>query len=81
MACGTATHRVLIEQTYPGTADHRAHFAALLPAFADPRYLRVDGKPLLLIYKPEKLPDPRATLELGGSWQCVPGWADCTSPA
>ena len=56
--------RVLIEQTYPGASDHRAHFDTLLPAFADPRYLRVEGKPLLLIYKPEKLPDARATLDL-----------------
>jgi lipopolysaccharide biosynthesis protein len=57
-----AADRVLIEQTYPGAADHAAHFSALRPAFADPRYLRVDGKPLFLLYKPEKLPDPVATL-------------------
>jgi lipopolysaccharide biosynthesis protein len=57
-----APDRILIEQTYPGPADHAAHFAALRPAFADPRYLRVDGKPIFLLYKPEKLPDPVATL-------------------
>lgn len=59
-----APNRILVEQTYPGRADHEAHFAALRPAFADPRYLRVDGKPLFLLYKPEKLPDPVATLAL-----------------
>ena len=58
--------RILIEQTYPGATDDRAHFTTLLPAFADPRYLRVDGKPLLLIYKPGDLPDSRATL---GVWR------------
>ena len=59
-----AADRILIEQTYPGRADHEAHFRALLPAFADPRHIRVDGKPLLLIYKPEKLVDPVASLDL-----------------
>src|SRR4051812_43400645 len=49
--------RVLIEQTYPGERDYREHFAALLPAFRDPRYVRVDGKPLFMIYKPRDIPD------------------------
>lgn len=55
-----APGRTLIEQTYPGPEDDRAHFAALLPAFTDPRYLRVDGRPLLYIFRPESLPDPAA---------------------
>jgi hypothetical protein len=58
-----ARDKILIEQTYPGTDDHRAHFDALLPAFIDPRYIKVDGKPLLLIYKPEDIPNCQKTLE------------------
>jgi lipopolysaccharide biosynthesis protein len=46
-------NRVLIKQTYPGQADHEAHFRALLPAFKDPRYIRVDGKPVFLIFQPD----------------------------
>lgn len=57
-----APDRVLIEQTYPGEADDRAHFAALLPAFRDPRYACVDGMPIFLIYFPLKL--SRETLDL-----------------
>jgi lipopolysaccharide biosynthesis protein len=57
-------NRVLIEQTYPGRADHEAHFRALLPAFADPRYIRVEGKPIFLIFQPTELPDAAATLAL-----------------
>ncbi len=57
-------NKILIEQTYPGEADHRAHFAALLPAFRDPRYIRVDGKPVFIIYQPLKMPDVAGTLRL-----------------
>ena len=54
-----APNRVLIEQTYPGDDDHKAHFRALLPAFCDSRYFRVNGKPFFAIYKPMSLPDSR----------------------
>jgi lipopolysaccharide biosynthesis protein len=48
---------VLMQQTYPGEDDHRAHFAWLLRAFQDPRYIRVHGRPLLLVFEPFELPD------------------------
>jgi len=51
--------RMLIEQTYPGVEDEKNHFNAVLPAFADDRYIKVDGKPLFLIYNPDKLPEAR----------------------
>ena len=54
--------KILIEQTYPGPQDEEAHFYALLPAFTDKRYLTIEGKPLFLIYKPYKLPEPRRFL-------------------
>jgi lipopolysaccharide biosynthesis protein len=59
-----ADGRTLIEQTYPGEKDHREHFHALLPAFLDSRYIRVEGKPLFLIYRPYELPQPENTLDL-----------------
>lgn len=49
--------RVLVEQTYPGTEDFEAHFRELLRAFRDNRYLRVDGKPMFIIYKPMDVPN------------------------
>jgi len=58
--------RLLIEQTFPGKADHEAHFYALLDAFHDRRYLRVRGKPIFVIFRPNNLPNPEGFLEL---WQ------------
>jgi hypothetical protein len=58
-----APNRVLIEQTYPGWEDHRRHFETLLPAFCDRRYLKVDEKPLFVIFKPRELPDSVRVME------------------
>jgi len=51
------TNDTLIEQVYPGWDDHAAHFDWLLQAFTDPRYLKVDGKPIFVIYKPNDIPE------------------------
>lgn len=51
-----APRRVLIEQTYPGDDDHRAHFAAVEPWFHDEKYFTVDGRPVFFVYRPESLP-------------------------
>lgn len=47
---------VLLEQSYdPGTLE--SIVADVVGHAADPRYLRVDGKPLFLVYRPLQLPD------------------------
>jgi hypothetical protein len=56
--------RILIEQTYPGDADHSRHFYALLEAFADDRYFKVDGRPLFYVYQPQRLPEARRVTDL-----------------
>jgi lipopolysaccharide biosynthesis protein len=55
---------VLIEQTYPGPADFQAHFHAVLPAFRDPRYLTVGGKPIFLVFSALDLPDTKEFTDL-----------------
>ncbi|HEX8420299.1 MAG TPA: glycoside hydrolase family 99-like domain-containing protein [Sphingomonas sp.] len=52
---------VLMQQSYEDY-DPDAHVAWLAPAFADPRYVRVAGKPVWLIYTASDLPDPGATV-------------------
>jgi lipopolysaccharide biosynthesis protein len=51
------TEEMLIEQVYPGWDDHAAHFDWLLQAFKDPRYLKVDDKPIFVIYRPDDIPN------------------------
>ncbi len=51
-----APKSVLIEQTYPGPEDEVAHFRWAQKAFEDPRYLKVDGKPMFVIFSPHDLP-------------------------
>lgn len=54
---------ILIKQTY-SAADHIEHARWLSRAFADPRYIRVHGRPLFLIYRPLDIPDLEPSLDL-----------------
>jgi lipopolysaccharide biosynthesis protein len=59
-------NKILIEQTYPGAADNQKHFEALRSAFLDPRYLRVDGRPVFVIYRPTEFPNAKEFIQ---QWQ------------
>ena len=48
---------LIMEQLYPGEKDWILHFNTLLPAFKDKRYIRVEDKPLFVIYAPQDVPD------------------------
>lgn len=50
--------KTLIEQVYPGDQDYIDHFYHLLPAFKDHRYMKINNKPVFVVYIPEGLPDP-----------------------
>ena len=54
---------VLQEQTY-SFEDDANHIRWLMRAFADRRYLRVKGRPLFLVYRPNALADPPRTTDL-----------------
>ncbi|HEX7069600.1 MAG TPA: glycoside hydrolase family 99-like domain-containing protein, partial [Rhodothermales bacterium] len=41
--------------------DDLAFIRDIEPALRDPRYIRIGGRPLLLMYRPALLPDPQAT--------------------
>lgn len=58
-----ADHQVLMAQKYL-PHDDVEFIKGLLPFFEDPRYIRRDGAPFLLVYRPQHLPDPRRTAEI-----------------
>lgn len=47
--------KLLVEQTYPGEEDIIAHFNAMLPAFRDKRYMKVNGKLVFGVFDPSKI--------------------------
>ena len=48
---------LLLEQTYPGEKDYTDHFYAMLPAFKDKRYIKVNGRLLFGVFSPADIPD------------------------
>ncbi len=62
------TRRIMVDQPYPGAEDDRAHFEDLLPAFLDPRYVRIDGKPVFFVFRGERVPDGAGFID---RWQSM----------
>ena len=60
--------KTLIEQTYGGLEDYRAHFDYAKRLFKDKRYIRIDGKPFFLIYRPNDFADCAMFIELWNKW-------------
>lgn len=46
---------ILLKQTYGTETDWEKHFLYLLPYFKDERYIKIDEKPLMVIYHPEAI--------------------------
>lgn len=56
-------NEILIQQVY-SASDDEAHIRHLIPIFDDPRYIKVDDKPVFLVYRANWLPDPLRTTEI-----------------
>lgn len=51
-----SSNPVLLEQSYGGQLEWENHFKYLLPFFEDKRYIKIENKPVILIYMPEDIP-------------------------
>ncbi|SEJ06270.1 glycoside hydrolase family 99-like domain-containing protein [Frateuria terrea] len=58
---------ILIGQRH-SAEDDLAFIAHVARYLRDPRYLRVEGKPLLLVYRPGLMPEPKATAARWRAW-------------
>jgi 2-polyprenyl-3-methyl-5-hydroxy-6-metoxy-1,4-benzoquinol methylase len=57
------TGTVLMPQDF-NDEDDLSHIRYLATAFNDPRYIKIDGRPMLLVYRPQKLTDPKRTFAI-----------------
>ena len=58
-----AEHEILIAQRY--LPDDDINFIkSLVPFFNDPRYIRINGFPFLIVYRPQQLPDARKSASI-----------------
>lgn len=60
---GQESH-ILQAQVYGGDDDDRRHFEWLLPVLNDPRCVRIENKPVFLVYKAKQLSNPKRTMDL-----------------
>lgn len=58
-------NEVIIEQRHSPESDI-AFIKDIEPALKDPRYIKIDGKPIVVVYQPSLLPDFKSTLK---SWR------------
>lgn len=65
-AISPLNNELLIEQTYPGIEDIDLHFSTMLPVFRDPRYMRIDGRLVFLVYEAQFNPHMKLHIE---RWQ------------
>lgn len=63
----------LIKQNYGNTKDWEAHFNYLLPFFKDDRYIRVNNRPVFIIYKPKLILKLDAMLQFWNKLACKSG--------
>lgn len=60
--------KMLMEQVYGGEEDYRKHYEYVRELFKDNRYVRIDGRPFFLIYKPLQFSEVTKFIGLWNKW-------------
>ena len=67
-----AEHEILIAQQYR-PEDDLEFIKSLEPFLRDPRYIRIDGRPLVIVYRPQHLPDSAKSVQIWRDYCRVAG--------
>lgn len=59
---------VIMQQEYGTIEDWKEHFDYLLPFFKDERYIKEDGKPMFILYKPDIIPSCYEMMACWNKW-------------
>ena len=70
-----AEHEVLIKQLYR-PEDDLEFIKSVAPYLRDERYIRLNGAPVLAVYRPQHLPDPHRSIEVWRSYCRAEGIGD-----
>jgi hypothetical protein len=70
---GGSSTEVLMEQSYPGVEDHENHYRYWRRFLSDERHLRVNGKPVLVVFRPSEVPEVARFIELFRGWAARDG--------
>lgn len=66
---------VLLKQDYSAEDDEQ-HINFLMPIFKDPRYIKIDNKPVFMIYRSDVIPNINATIEIWRKAARINGFDD-----
>lgn len=65
---------ILLKQSYGDEEEWRSHFDYLLPFFRDDRYIKINGKPLFLIYRSDIIDCMQEMMECWRKWSQESGF-------
>ena len=65
---------VLLKQEYGNESDWKEHFEYLLPFFEDRRYIKIQGKPVFMIYRPDNISSLSEMVDCWNQWAIKKGF-------
>lgn len=71
----TNNKEMLMPQHYGADKEWREHFEYLLDFFKDDRYIKIEGKPVFVIYRPTEIPNCHKMQELWNNLACENGFS------
>lgn len=66
-------NEIIMPQEYGERKEWKQHFEYLYQFFCDDRYIKIDGRPIFIIYKPELIPNINEMLDYWNELSCKKG--------